>query len=86
MSHDHNHPHDDEIDCTIAIEQLYAYLDKELTDATEIRQFEEHVSHCKSCFSRMELEKEITRRLAIKKEKEIPDTLKSRLDNILDNL
>lgn len=80
------HEHE-EIDCTEAIGHLYAYLDGELTDKIVLAQFEEHLEHCKSCFSRAQLEGVINEKLSSLKEKEeVPDTLQDRLRNIMDKL
>jgi hypothetical protein len=50
------HGHDD-IGCLEAIEAFYSYLDGELSDPQAIEDFEHHMSHCRSCFSRAEVER-----------------------------
>ena len=54
------HQHDDDIGCLEAIEAFYAYLDGELDDPQSIADFEHHMSHCRSCFSRAEVENMLT--------------------------
>jgi len=49
----------DDIGCLEAIETLYAWLDDEL-DPSQRASFEHHLQHCKSCFSRAELERALT--------------------------
>lgn len=80
----HHHDHD-EIDCTIAIEQLYAYLDGELKDEKTISKFEDHIHHCRSCLSRLELESALNKRLKKPEKDEVPETLQNRLKHLIDN-
>ena len=82
----HTHDHDDEIDCTIAIEQFYAYLDNELKNRQDVVLFEQHLEHCKSCFSRLELEKELNKRLRDQRGDDVPADLQARINNLLDEL
>lgn len=83
--HDHNHSHIDEIDCTQAIELLYAYLDGELNDI-ELEQFENHLGHCKSCYSRSELETALNKRIKESKNDQVPESLQNRLHDIIKKL
>ena len=80
---DHNH---DEIDCTIAIEQLYAYLDGELDSVDDKVKFEQHLEHCRSCFTRIELEKKLGDRLRGLSDDGVPTQLTSRLNKLIDKL
>jgi len=73
-----------DIGCLEAIEQIYAYLDGELTEA-EVTDFEHHMGHCRSCFSRKELETELTKKLKKSSKEKIPDSLQNRLKNLIDN-
>lgn len=82
MTDKHDH---DEIDCTIAIEQFYAYLDKELSDEQDVTQFEQHISHCKSCFSRLQLEQALSKRMREAETKDLPTPLKHRLKGLIDS-
>ena len=82
---DHHHGHDEDIDCLIAIEQMYAYLDGELS-AEDKAKFEQHMQHCRSCYSRRELELELNQRLKQTNSGELPETLQNRLKSLLDKL
>jgi len=83
----------DDIGCLEAIETLYAWLDGEL-DASQRASFEHHLEHCKSCYSRAELERALTghiRRSAgpaeAEKERSLaPASLQNRLDKLLKEL
>jgi len=80
--------------CLEAIETLYAWLDDELDDAQQSSRFEHHLAHCKSCYSRAELEKALTehiRQAAGTKTDDnklpaAPDTLQDRLEKLLQEL
>jgi anti-sigma factor (TIGR02949 family) len=79
-------PDTDDIGCLEAIEALYAYLDGEIRDPAELRAIEHHLGHCRSCFSRMELERTLTahaRQAAVTK---APAALQQRLQDLLDKL
>lgn len=77
-----DHDHED-IGCLEAIEALYAWLDGEL-DATERAGFEHHLSHCRSCFSRAEMEKVLTERIRESASSTASKGLKSRLGKLMD--
>jgi len=82
----HHHEHDDaveDIGCLQAIEQLYAYLDGELSTDEKIH-FEHHMQHCRSCFSRKELEIKLTKQLQQSAEGEPPESLQQRLQDLID--
>lgn len=79
--------HDDEdIGCLEAIEALFAYLDGEIGDPRERQAIEHHMSHCRSCFSRLELEKRLMARARQATHSEAPQALKDRLRDLLDDL
>ena len=80
---DNTHEHDD-IGCLEAIEAFYAYLDGELDDPQSIADFEHHMSHCRSCYSRAEIEKMLSRRMRESAESKTPDSLKNRLRKLMD--
>jgi anti-sigma factor (TIGR02949 family) len=81
MTRDKEHSHL-EHDCLEAIDNLHAYLDGEL-DPAEVEKIENHLDHCRSCFSRKEFETAITTRIKTTKG-QVPDTLKSRLAALID--
>lgn len=78
----HTH-HDDDIGCLEAIEWLYAYLDGEIDDPALIAQVEFHLDHCRSCFSRTEMERALTAHLRDSGASEAPEALKNRVDKLL---
>lgn len=83
MSHDaDNHRHDD-IGCLQAIEAFYAYLDGELDDPESIANFEQHLSHCRSCFSRVEVERILTERIRDSRRSRAPEALRARLKDLM---
>lgn len=86
MSDKKDKPEVTEIDCLEAIGHLYAYLDGELKDKVRISQIEEHLDHCKSCYSRSQMEIAINNRLETMDETDPPETLQNRLRNVIDKL
>ena len=46
-------------DCLEAFDHLYAYLNGELHDRLTLAKIEHHLGHCKSCFSRAQMEREL---------------------------
>ena len=75
-----------EIDCLEAIDNLYAYLDGEIEDPAVIEEFETHVSHCRSCYSRAEMEKALNGRIAREREGDVPESLRTRLRGLIERL
>ena len=76
MSHD--------IGCLRAIEAFYAYLDGELEDPSAIADFEHHLEHCRSCFSRVEFEKALNERMRRTAKRESPEALRKRVGKLMD--
>ena len=75
----------EEIDCLEAIEMLYAYLDGELND-DELAKYEHHLGHCRSCYSRSELEMALNKRIQESGKNQAPEALQLRLRNLIDKL
>lgn len=75
-----------EIDCLEAFDHLYAYLNNEITNPIELANIEHHLSHCKSCYSRAQMEKELNQRIKISGKSDAPDSLKKRLGKLMDEL
>ena len=73
----------DDIGCLAAIEAFYAYLDGELHDPRSIEDFERHMAHCRSCFTRAELEGLLNERLRELARHRAPDRLKTRLRDLI---
>ena len=86
MTDKSNNDHEHGIDCLEAFDHLYAYLNDEITNPVELKNIEHHLSHCKSCFSRAQMERELNDRLKKSGEVETPEALQSRLDNLLEKL
>lgn len=75
-----------EIDCLEAFDYLYAYLNNEITDPVDLANIEHHLSHCKSCFSRAQMERELDQRLKMSGKAEVPESLQNRLHNLIGKL
>lgn len=73
-----------DIGCLQAIEAFYAYLDGELDDPASIADFEHHLEHCRSCFSRIELEKALNDRIRKTAKRESPDALRKRVGKLME--
>ena len=73
-------------DCLQAMDHLYAYLNGELDeDPNNLAIVEHHLGHCRSCFSRAEMERALSERLKKSSEGEAPESLKKRLRKLVDN-
>jgi anti-sigma factor (TIGR02949 family) len=84
MSTDKDHSHSHDIGCLAALEAFYAYLDGELDNPDSIADFEHHMSHCRSCFSRAEIERALTAHIRKSGKSSAPEALRSRLRNLID--
>lgn len=80
-----NHDHREDIGCLKAIEMFYAYIDGELDHPESLAEFENHLQHCRSCFSRAEFEGLLTDRLKAAAAERAPDSLRDRLRILMDN-
>lgn len=81
MTHDNNHIED--IDCTEAIGHLYAYLDDEIDDMESLAKLENHMKHCKSCFTRSEVERALSGRIQKAAKSHAPASLQNRLRDLI---
>jgi len=72
-----------DIGCLQAIEAFYAYLDGELENPQEIVEFEHHMEHCRSCYSRKEIESLLTTRMRKSSKSEAPGSLQGRLRDLM---
>ena len=70
------------ISCEDVMSKLYAYLDNEI-DAPTDAYIEEHIHHCRECFSRAEFEKTLRKRVASTVEVETPTDTRSRLESLI---
>ena len=75
-----------EIDCIEAFDYLYAYINNEITNPVELGNIKHHLSHCKSCYSRAQMEQELNERIKESGKSETPDSLQKRLRSIVDDL
>jgi mycothiol system anti-sigma-R factor len=76
----------EEIGCLESIEALYAYLDSEIRDPADLARIEHHLSHCRSCYSRAEVERRLTGRLRASAVVHAPEALHDRLRELIDKL
>jgi len=75
----------EDIDCIEAVNLLYAYMDGEIEDKETKAKYEHHLVHCRSCYSRMELEKALTDRIKAAAETHAPEKLQHKLRKLIDN-
>lgn len=73
------------IDCTEAVRQLWAYLEREV-DPVERRRIEEHLALCRRCCGEMEFADEMRRFMARRPEVEIPPGLMTRMEQLIHDL
>lgn len=73
-------------DCLEAFDHLYAYLNGEITDKLTREKLEHHLSHCKSCFSRAQMERELNARIKQSGMEKTPETLQKRLRELIKDL
>ena len=71
-------------DCLEAFDHLYAYLNDEIKDKETLAKIEHHLQHCKSCFSRAEMERILNDRIKSAVNQEAPETLQNRLRDLID--
>jgi len=83
VNDDKKHAAHDDIGCLEAIETLYAYLDGELDDDISIDQVEKHMEHCRSCYSRKDVERVLSEHIKKANRKEMPAALRSRLRRLM---
>lgn len=74
------------IDCLEAFDHLYAYLNDEISNPTDLANIEHHLSHCKSCYSRAQIERELNKRMKDTGQDDLPESLQNRLNNLIDDL
>jgi mycothiol system anti-sigma-R factor len=76
--HDHGDHDHDAVPCTEALEELYLYLDGELTE-TKRTVIQGHLDDCNPCFEAFDFEAEL--RMVIKRRctDQVPDSLRERI-------
>jgi len=73
------------ISCEEALKQLFEFLDQEL-DTHKHDEMENHLSICKSCYSRMEFENRLHKHLKKATQEQAPDELRSRVKNLINKV
>lgn len=76
----------EEIGCLEAIDGLYAYIDGEMDDPETLAKFEHHLEHCRSCYTRREMEAAISKRIRKVGKGDVPEKLQGRLRALIDRL
>lgn len=84
MTNDPDKPEVVDSDCLEAFDHLYAYLNGELKDELTLAKIEHHLGHCKSCYSRAQMERKINERLKQSGTDRTPESLQNRLRKIMD--
>ncbi len=72
------------ISCEEVIEQLFAFLDRELDEDVN-DQIEAHLARCRDCFTRAEFERRLRERIRAASDVEAPETLHRRLQGLMDS-
>jgi anti-sigma factor (TIGR02949 family) len=74
-----------EIDCDEVMRQLFDFLDDEV-DMGAHEEIHQHIEDCRSCFSRVEFERELKGRVQGAGQAAAPKTLERRLSDLMRNL
>lgn len=72
------------VDCEEAIHRLYDFLDGELTEERR-REFRAHLDNCAPCVEKYEFEAELRRIIADRGKERVPDELRQRVSNAIDD-
>jgi mycothiol system anti-sigma-R factor len=73
---------DDGVDCNSVIEELYTFLDGELTDGRRI-QIEQHYSGCTDCHEILDFHASLKLTISSKCQEAVPDALRQRIRDAL---
>jgi mycothiol system anti-sigma-R factor len=73
------------ISCRAAVERLWAFLDNEL-DEHDHEAVEAHLAFCRRCCGELEFAKHLRRLLATKGTGELPEGVRARLEQFIENL
>jgi len=74
-----------EIDCDEVMRQLFDFLDDEV-DMGAHDEIHQHIEDCRSCFSRVEFERELRSRVQGAGQAAAPESLERRLSDLMRNL
>lgn len=70
-------------DCNDALHELFQYLDGELTEGRR-QVIAQHLTACGECFEAFDFQAELRQVIAQKCRDEVPDTLKSRVAELIE--
>jgi len=73
------------IDCEEALKRLFDYIDNEL-HAHRHSEMEDHLSKCRSCYSRLEFEKKLHTHLKNAAQTKAPKELQSKISDLIRKL
>lgn len=73
------------INCEEALKRLFEYIDHEL-HSHQHDEMEEHLSRCRSCYSRLEFEKRLHQHLKDATQKKAPEELHNKVKSIIRKL
>lgn len=73
-------------DCLEAFDHLYAYLNGEIEDKLTLSKIEHHLAHCRSCFSRAQMERELNERIKQTGKEKTPESLQKRLRDLIKDI
>ncbi len=79
---EHAHEHI-EVGCEAALEELYLFLDGELT-TDKRNQIEHHLDDCSPCFEAFDFEAELRHVISTRCRDEVPDSLREAVARILE--
>ena len=73
------------INCEEALSRLFEFIDQELGEHKH-DEMEDHLSTCRSCYSRLEFEKRLQKHMQKATKQEAPATLQSNIKSIIRKL
>ena len=76
---------EDIIDCEEALSRLFEFIDHELNPIHN-HQMDEHMSRCRSCYSRLEFEKRLREHLQEAVQKKASDELQDKVKSLIKKL
>ena len=74
-----------EVDCNAVVEELYTFLDGELTDGRRV-QIEQHFTGCTDCHEVVEFHASLKMTISEKCRESVPDSLRLRISEALRRL
>jgi mycothiol system anti-sigma-R factor len=73
---------EDEVDCNAVVEELYTFLDGELTDGRRV-QIERHFTGCVDCHEVVEFHASLKLTISSKCREDVPEALRQRITDAL---